>query len=130
MDPAEQQDAIQGWNLAKAVGKLDIGQCIVISNGTVLAVEAIDGTDATIRRGGELARGNGCVVIKRSKPQQDLRFDLPATGSETIRTMADAGATALVLEAGRSLSFDREQMIALADDRGIAITALTDDDIP
>ncbi len=129
MDHAEQQDAIQGWNLAKAVGKLDIGQCIVISNGTVLAVEAIDGTDATIRRGGGLARGNGCVVVKRSKPQQDLRFDLPATGGETIRTMAAAGATALVLEAGKSLSFDREQMIALADERGIAITALTDDDI-
>ncbi len=78
---------------------------------------------------GGLARGNGCVVVKRSKPQQDLRFDLPATGGETIRTMAAAGATALVLEAGKSLSFDREQMIALADERGIAITALTDDDI-
>ena len=129
-DNAEQQDAFQGWNLAKAVGKLDIGQCIVISNGTVLAVEAIDGTDATIRRGGGLAQGNGCVVIKLSKPQQDLRFDLPATGSETIRTMAASGATALVLEAGSSLSFDREQMIALADEHGIAIAALTQEDIP
>jgi DUF1009 family protein len=130
LDAAEQQDAYQGWKLAKAVGKLDIGQCIVISNGTVLAVEAIDGTDATIRRGGELSRGNGCVVIKLSKPQQDLRFDLPATGCETIRTMAASGATALVLEAGKSLSFDREKMIALADEHHIAITALTEQDIP
>ncbi len=130
MDKAEQQDAFQGWRLAKAVGKLDIGQCIVISNGTVLAVEAIDGTDATIQRGGNLAGGNGCVVIKLSKPQQDLRFDLPATGCETIQTMAASGARALVLEAGRSVSFDREQMIALADKHKIAITALTDDDIP
>ncbi len=130
MDKAERQDAVQGWKLAKAVGKLHIGQCVVISNGTVLAVEAIDGTDATIRRGGELARGNGCVVVKRSKPQQDLRFDLPATGIETIQTMTASGATALVLEAGRSLSFDREQMIDLADRHDIAITALTDDDIP
>jgi DUF1009 family protein len=130
MDNAERQDAVQGWNLAKAVGRLDIGQCVVIGNGTVLAVEAVDGTDATIRRGGELARGNGCVVVKLSKPQQDLRFDLPATGTETVRTMAASGATALVLEAGRSLSFDREQMIALADEQGIAITAFTDDEIP
>jgi len=130
MDKAERQDAVQGWKLAKAIGNLDIGQCVVISNGTVLAVEAIDGTDATIRRGGELARGNGCVVVKRSKPQQDLRFDLPATGTETIRSMTVSGATALVLEAGRSLSFDREQMIDLADRHHIAITALTDDDIP
>jgi DUF1009 family protein len=130
MDRSEQQDAYQGWKLAKAIGNLDIGQCIVISNGTVLAVEAIDGTDATIRRGGDLARGNGCVVIKLSKPHQDLRFDLPATGCETIRTMAASGARALILEAGRSLSFDREQMIALADTHKIAITALTDDEIP
>jgi UDP-2,3-diacylglucosamine hydrolase len=130
MDKAEQQDAFLGWKLARAVGELDIGQCIVISNGTVLAVEAIDGTDATIRRGAGLAKGNGCVVVKRSKPRQDLRFDLPASGCDTIRTMAASGATVLVLEAGKSLAFDREQMIALADEHGITITALTDDDIP
>lgn len=130
MDKSEQQDAFLGWKLAKAVGGLDIGQCVVISNGTVLAVEAIDGTDATIQRGGHLAKGNGCVVVKLSKPQQDLRFDLPASGCDTIRTMAAAGATVLVLEAGKSLAFDREQMIALADAHRIAITAFTDADIP
>ncbi len=130
LDPAETQDAYQGWRLAKAVGKLDIGQCIVISNGTVLAVEAIDGTDATIGRGGKLSQGNGCVVIKLSKPRQDLRFDLPATGCDTLRTMAASGATALVLEAGKSLSFDRERMIELADTHNIAIVALAETDIP
>ncbi|HCY87786.1 MAG TPA: DUF1009 domain-containing protein, partial [Desulfobacteraceae bacterium] len=129
-DKAETRDIRQGWHLAKAVGKLDIGQCLVISNGTVLAVEAIDGTDATILRGGKLSHGNGAVVVKLSKPTQDLRFDLPSSGCETIETMHRSGATVLALEAGRSLSFDREEMIRLADRYKISIIALTDDDIP
>lgn len=129
-DKAETRDIHQGWRLAKAVGKLDIGQCLVISNGTVLAVEAIDGTDATILRGGTLARGNGAVVVKLSKPSQDLRFDLPSSGSQTIETMHESGATVLALEAGKSLSFDREEMITLADRYHISIMALDDDDIP
>ena len=129
-DKGEKKDIFQGWRLAKAVGALDIGQCLIISNGTVLAVEAIDGTDATILRGGGLSRGNGAVVVKLSKPDQDLRFDLPSSGCTTIETMHEAGATVLVLEAGKSLSFDREEMIALADAYKITIIALTDDDIP
>lgn len=129
-EKAEYQDAFQGWKLAKAVGRLDIGQCIVMSRGIVMAVEAADGTDATIRRGGELAGENGAVVVKLSKPSQDLRFDLPASGTQTIRTMAESGATVLVLEAGKSLSFDRKEMVALANKHGIAVIALTDDDIP
>lgn len=129
-DKAETRDIYQGWRLAKAVGKLDIGQCIVISNGTVLAVEAIDGTDATILRGAPLAQGSGAVVVKLSKPAQDLRFDLPSSGSATIDTMHRSGATVLALEAGRSISFDREEMIALADRHRISIIALTSDDIP
>lgn len=130
LDKAEKKDAFQGWRLAKAIGELDIGQCVVISNGTVLAVEAIEGTDAAIMRGGNLARGNGAVVVKLSKPQQDMRFDLPSSGADTIQTMVSAGATVLVLEAGRSLAFDRQQMIDLADHHNIAILALNDDDIP
>ncbi|WDP88252.1 MAG: UDP-2,3-diacylglucosamine diphosphatase LpxI [Desulfobacter sp.] len=129
-DKAQQKDIHQGWHLAKAVGNLDIGQCLVISNGTVLAVEAIDGTDATILRGGKLARGNGAVVVKLSKPQQDLRFDLPSSGCTTIETMNRAGADVLALEAGKSLSFDREEMIALADKYKISIVSLTEEDIP
>ena len=128
-DKAEKKDIHQGWKLAKAVGRLDIGQCLVISNGTVLAVEAIDGTDATIERGGRLSRGNGATVVKLSKPNQDLRFDLPSSGCTTIETMHRAGVTVLVLEAGKSLSFDREKMIALADQYKICISAVTGDEI-
>jgi len=129
-DRSEKKDIYQGWKLAKAIGKLDIGQCIVISNGTVLAVEAIDGTDATIQRGAGLAPGAGAVVVKLSKPGQDLRFDLPSSGCATIQTMKESGASVLVLEANFSIAFDREEMIRLADDHGISIIALTDEDIP
>ncbi|HAR35250.1 MAG TPA: DUF1009 domain-containing protein [Desulfobacter sp.] len=128
-DRAEKKDIQQGWKLAKALGCLDIGQCIVISNGTVLAVEAIDGTDATIERGGRLSRGNGATVVKLSKPHQDLRFDLPASGSTTIETMHRSGVNMLVLEAEKSISFDREKMIALANKYNICITAVTEDEI-
>nr|WP_321398972.1 UDP-2,3-diacylglucosamine diphosphatase LpxI [uncultured Desulfobacter sp.] len=128
-DKAEKKDIQQGWKLAKAVGRLDIGQCLVISNGTVLAVEAIDGTDATIERGGRLSRGNGATVVKLSKPNQDLRFDLPSSGCTTIETMHRSGVTVLVLEAGKSLSFDREKMIALANQYNICITAVTEEEI-
>jgi len=129
-DKAERKDIYQGWKLAREIGKLDIGQCIVISNGTVLAVEAIDGTDATIKRGAALAAGNGSVVVKLSKPGQDLRFDLPSSGCDTIRTMAESGATVLAIEADNSICFDKEEMIKLADHHGISIIALTHEDIP
>lgn len=120
-DKAELKDIEQGWNIATEIGRLDIGQCVVISNGTILAVEAIDGTDSTILRGGKLSKNNGAVVIKRSKPAQDLRFDLPSTGAQTIETMHQAGAAVLAVEAGKSLSFDREKMIELADNYRITI---------
>ncbi|MDA8402662.1 MAG: UDP-2,3-diacylglucosamine diphosphatase LpxI [Desulfobacteraceae bacterium] len=120
---AEQADMALGWRMAKEVGRLDIGQCVVVSNGSVIAVEAIDGTDSTIRRGGKLGRGHA-VVAKVCKPMQDFRFDVPAVGAQTIRTMHESGATVLVIEAGRSLVFDREDMIRLADQWGIAIVAL------
>jgi hypothetical protein len=128
-DRSEKKDIQQGWKLAKAVGLLDIGQCLVISNGTVLAVEAIDGTDATIERGGRLSRGNGATVVKLSKPHQDLRFDLPSSGCTTIETMHRSGVNVLVLEAEKSISFDREKMIALANKYNICIIAMTEDEI-
>jgi UDP-2,3-diacylglucosamine hydrolase len=120
---AENEDITEGWRIAKEIGKLDIGQCLVISNGTVLAVEAVEGTDATILRGGQISSKKGCVVIKLSKPNQDLRFDLPSSGLQTIQVMKEAGANCLVLEAGKSLAFDREEMIAFADKHNIAILA-------
>ncbi|NOX32521.1 MAG: LpxI family protein [Deltaproteobacteria bacterium] len=128
-DKAEKKDIFQGWKIAREIGKLDIGQCIIISNGTVLAVEAIDGTDETIKRGGLLSHNSGAVVVKLSKPSQDLRFDLPSSGCRTIESMHKAGATVLALEAEKSLSFDREKMITLADKYNISILGYTDDDI-
>jgi len=128
-DKAERQDIFFGWELTKKIGALDIGQCLVISNGTVLAVEAIDGTDATIKRGGLLSHQNGAVVIKLSKPSQDLRFDLPSSGCQTIETMHESGASVLVLEAEKSIAFDREEMIATANKYRISIVGYTNDDI-
>ena len=119
----EQPDIELGWRMAKAIGKLDIGQCVVVANGSVLAVEAIDGTDSTIRRGGRLANGNA-VVVKVCKPIQDFRFDVPAVGSQTIKTMNAAGASVLVIEAGKSLVFDQPEMIAMANQSKISIVAL------
>lgn len=123
---SESADIEMGWNLAKQIGRLDIGQCVVVGGGSVLAVEAIDGTDATILRGGALGRGNA-VVIKVCKPNQDTRFDIPAIGLQTIKTMKAAGAGTLVVEADRAVVFDREEMIALANRLGIAIVALERD---
>ncbi|MCD4744309.1 MAG: UDP-2,3-diacylglucosamine diphosphatase LpxI [Desulfobacteraceae bacterium] len=124
---SEMQDILAGWPIAKQIGKYDIGQCVVISNGTILAVEAIDGTDATILRGGGLA-DKETVVVKISKPNQDLRFDLPCTGCDTIETMYKAGASTLILEAEKSISFDREKMILLAEKYSICIQAMDDSD--
>jgi DUF1009 family protein len=111
--------------MAKAIGDLDIGQCVVVGNGSVLAVEAIDGTDSTIRRGGRLGGGDA-VVVKVCKPNQDFRFDVPAVGANTIRTMHESGVRTLAIEAGKSLVFDREEMIDLADQYGITIVAQED----
>lgn len=119
---SEEKDIALGWRLAKEIGRLDIGQCVVVGGGSVLAVEAIDGTDAAIRRGGRLGQGTA-VVVKVCKPDQDLRFDVPAIGTETVRSMQAADARVLAVEAGKAVVFDRHQMVALADRHGIAIVA-------
>lgn len=120
--PPEQADIDLGWRLAKEIGRLDIGQCVVVGGGSTLAVEAIDGTDETIARGGKLGSGNA-VVVKVCKPNQDTRFDIPAVGTRTIDTMHAAGARILVIEAGRAIVFNRQEMIDLADSYNIAILA-------
>jgi DUF1009 family protein len=117
---AELEDITYGFAIAKQVGRLDLGQCVVVHRQVVTALEAIEGTDETIRRGGHLA-GAGAVVVKVSKPSQDLRFDLPTVGRSTIQVMREAGAGVLAIEAGKTLIFDREEMVALADQAGIAI---------
>jgi DUF1009 family protein len=118
--PEERRDIDFGYEIAKEIGRLDIGQCVVVRRGVVVALEAIEGTDETIRRGGLLA-GPGAVVVKVSKPRQDLRFDVPAVGLDTIRTMAEAKAAVLAVDAGKSLMFDREEMLKEADRAGIAV---------
>jgi DUF1009 family protein len=120
----EKENISLGWQIAKEIGKIDIGQSVVMGNGSVLAVEAIDGTDATIRRGAALGHGEA-IVVKICKPSQDERFDMPAVGVQTIETMSEAGARALAIEAGKAVVFDREEMIALADRCGIAVIAIS-----
>lgn len=120
----EKRDIEFGWKIAKGIGELDIGQCVVVKNQTVLALEAIEGTDETIRRGGILGGKKGIVVVKVSKPHQDLRFDAPAIGPGTIRTLKEAGATVLAIEAGKTIILDREEMIKLAENENIAVVAL------
>ncbi|WP_310600852.1 UDP-2,3-diacylglucosamine diphosphatase LpxI domain-containing protein [Desulfobulbus sp.] len=123
---AEQMDDIRfGWAVAREVGRLDIGQCVVVRGRSVLAVEAIEGTDATIRRGGTLA-GSGAVVVKLKKPNQDFRFDLPATGVTTIETLAEVKGAVLAVEAGQSLMFDRAAMVAAADRAGLVVVGLSE----
>jgi DUF1009 family protein len=117
-------DIRYGWDVAKETGRLDIGQCVVIKDRVVVAVEAVEGTDEAIKRGGELAK-DGAVVVKRSKPQQDLRFDLPAVGPKTIEVMCSVKASVLAVEAGRSVMLDRELLISKAEHAGIAVVGLT-----
>ena len=112
-----------GWRNARAIGQLDIGQCVVVRNLSVLAVEAIEGTDATILRGGLLAKEKA-VVVKVKKPSQDFRFDLPATGLKTVETLASVKGAVLAVEAGQSLLFDREIMVAAADKAGIVVVGV------
>ena len=122
---SEKGDIALGWRIAKELGRLDIGQCAVVGRGSVLALEAIDGTDATIERGGMLGKGKA-VAVKVCKPDQDLRFDIPAIGVQTIETMHRFGVQTLVVEAGKAVVFDRQEMTALADRYGICILALED----
>lgn len=109
-----------GFTMAKAIGGLDIGQTVIVKNCAVMAVEAIEGTDACIRRGGELGRG-GVTVAKVAKPNQDMRFDVPAVGPNTLQAMCDAGAKALVMEAGKTLLVDKHKVIEIADANNITI---------
>jgi len=121
----EQKDIEFGWHLAKEIGKLDIGQTVLVKDQAVLAVEAIEGTDEAIRRGGLLC-GQGAVVVKVCKPQQDLRFDLPAVGTRTIQTMKQVKAACLAIEARKTIIIDQETVVRDADAAGITIVAIQD----
>jgi DUF1009 family protein len=117
----ERADIAYGLEVAREVARLDLGQTIVVSDRAVVAVEAMEGTDATVLRAGALSRGRPLTVIKVAKPNQDMRFDVPVVGLPTIENMIKAGATALTITAGKTLIFDREEMLALANQNNIAI---------
>jgi DUF1009 family protein len=119
----EWEDARYGLELARGIGRLDLGQTVVVKNRVGVAVEALEGTDACIRRGGELAK-EGAVVVKAVKPGQDRRFDLPAVGPDTVAVMREAKARVLAVEAGSTLVMDRDEMVWLADKAKIAIVGL------
>ncbi|HMM20923.1 MAG TPA: UDP-2,3-diacylglucosamine diphosphatase LpxI [Selenomonadales bacterium] len=120
---AERADMEYGLEMARQIGGLDIGQTVVVKNRAVMAVEAIEGTDACILRGSALGRG-GVTVAKTAKPNQDARFDVPAVGPDTIRAMIEGGAAALVIEAGKTLLVDRRTTLQLAEENGITIVAM------
>lgn len=119
----EQSDIDFGFKLAKSMAGLDVGQTVCVKNKAVIAVEAMEGTDKCIRRAGELAKGS-FVVVKVSKPQQDLRFDVPVIGLNTIENFQEAGGGILAVEAGKTLVLDREKMVDWANGEKIAIVGV------
>jgi DUF1009 family protein len=119
----EAEDIAYGRSLAQQIAGMDIGQTVVIADRACVAVEAMEGTDEVIARAARIAAGKPLVVVKVSKPDQDMRFDVPVIGLPTIQQMRDASATALAVDAARTLLFDKKQLIELADAAGIAIQA-------
>jgi DUF1009 family protein len=120
---AEEADIAYGIEVAREIARLDLGQTIVVKDRAVVAVEAMEGTDATIRRAGELARKPPISVVKVAKPNQDMRFDVPVIGPQTIQAMIDARASALSITARKTLLIDRDDLLALADKARIAVVA-------
>jgi DUF1009 family protein len=118
------EDIRHGFRLAKEIGRLGIGQTVVVKAGVIVAVEAVEGTDAAIARGGGLAR-LGCVVVKVSKPGQDLRFDVPAVGVDTIKNLHAVGGAVLAVEAERTILLDRDEMLREASRCGVIVAAVS-----
>ena len=116
-----------GFKLAKAMGGLDIGQTVVVKNQAAMAIEAIEGTDKCIRRGGLLGQG-GAVVVKTAKPDQDQRFDVPAVGRTTLQSMIDSDCSVLAVEADRTVFVEQAVVLNMANDKGIVICAVSEED--
>jgi DUF1009 family protein len=119
----EDADIVFGWELAREMGRLDVGQSVAVKERAVLAVEAIEGTDRAIARAGELCPAGGFVVVKVAKPQQDMRFDVPTVGCNTVESLHRAGGKVLAIEAGKTILIDQEQTIELANRYGLCIVA-------
>jgi DUF1009 family protein len=124
LTPAQEKDIAFGWQLAKHMGSLDIGQSVAVKGQAVLAVEAIEGTDACIKRAGQLCPQGGFTVVKVAKPQQDMRFDVPTVGVGTLETLAAAGGKVLAVEAGKTILLDQPDFLATAGRLGITVAAL------
>jgi DUF1009 family protein len=120
LSPREERDVELGWEIAKEIARLNIGQTVIVKNGTILAVEALEGTNEAIRRGGSLAHG-GAVMVKAAKPNQDMRFDVPIIGAETIRVATEAGLRVIAVEAGKTLFLQRDAIANLAGAASISI---------
>lgn len=118
-----------GWEIAKEMGRLDIGQTVIINDTAVMAIEAIEGTDAAILRAGELCQRGGFTVVKVAKPQQDMRFDVPTIGKTTIQTMHSAGGRVLAVESGMTILLNEPEVAALADKLGVAIVSLNAEEL-
>jgi DUF1009 family protein len=124
---AQWKDIAFGWQLAKELGRLDVGQSVAVKGRAVLAVEAIEGTDECIRRAGKLCVQGGFTVVKVAKPQQDMRFDVPTIGVGTIETLLEAGGSVLAIEAGRTILIDGDQVAALAQRHKLTIIAVREE---
>jgi DUF1009 family protein len=127
LSAAQEADVAFGWRLAKELGRLDIGQTVVVKNRAPVALEAIEGTDECIRRAGRLCAAGGLVVVKVAKPRQDLRFDMPTIGIGTLQSLRAAGASVLAIEAGRTILVDPGELADFACKSGITITSLFDE---
>jgi DUF1009 family protein len=126
-DAREAADIAYGREIARQLAALDLGQAVVVSDRACVAIEAMEGTDETIERAARLAGGRPLVVVKVAKPRQDMRFDVPVVGLQTVEVMRRAGATALAIDSGRTLLFDRAELLESADAAGIAIEAFAAD---
>ena len=118
----EQEDVDLGWKIAKEIARLDVGQTVIVKDGTVVAVEALEGTNETIARGGTLARKHA-IMVKVAKPNQDMRFDVPVIGIETIRIAADANLRVIAIEAGKTLLLERGAIVDFANRSKISLVA-------
>ena len=118
----QEEDVDFGWKIAKEIAGLDIGQTVIVKNGTIVAVEALEGTNDVIKRGGTLAR-KGAVMVKVAKPNQDMRFDVPVIGLETLRVATEAGLRAIAVEATRTLLLEKDEIVDVANRSKISITA-------
>ena len=124
LSPRQEHDVELGWRIAKEIVRLDIGQTVLVRNGTVVAVEALEGTNDAIRRGGELA-SSGAVMVKVAKPSQDMRFDVPVIGVETMRVAAEAKLRVIAVEAEKTLLLERDAIVDLANHSKISIVGRT-----